>query len=167
MTKTKKRREKEFSSKDIDDLAQEFREAMEESPDENEEPFPNNVYELRRYIFTLMKNYEVNPTEHLREELRVYQAYQTGMYKGYCLCHEKILAEADKIKKENPEEEEEEEIKPTIFNGGPMFKDEEEFQKMKKVLADDPDTPKGHWVEDGQMKTYFFDKKKGEKKDEK
>jgi hypothetical protein len=159
-----KRYEKEFTDEEIDSMVQEFRRGMkEEHPDENEEVFPNNAEELRAYIISLEENYKHNPTESLREELRVYKAHQTGIYKGFCISYEQLMSEADKVKREHPADEEEEEIKPTLFDGGPMFKDEEEFKKMKKVLADDPDTPKGHWVEDGQMKTYMFDKPKKQK----
>ena len=64
--------------------------------------------------------------------------------------------EADHVKQE-------EEIKPTMFDGGPMFETEEEFQKMKKSLAEDPYTPKGRWEEHGNIKEYIFDKPKKSK----
>ena len=63
--------------------------------------------------------------------------------------------EADHVKQE-------EEIKPTMFDGGPMFKDEEEFQKMKKSLAEDPYTPKGRWKEHGNIKDIFLISRKNQ-----
>ena len=44
-----------------------------------------------------------------------------------------------------------------------MFETEEEFQKMKKSLAEDPYTPKGRWEEHGNIKEYIFDKPKKSK----
>ncbi len=164
----KQRLENEFTSEEMESWAQEVRRAMKESPDENEEVFPNDAVQLRDYILTLEENIKHKPTDQLREELRVYKGYQTGWYKGVCFTYEYFidLKEKERVRER---EEEEEEIKPTLFDGGPMFETEEAFQKMKKVLADDPDTPKGHWVEDGQYKQYIFDKPKKEKggKDEK
>ena len=161
MTKKTKRVEKEFTDAEIEEYVQAFRRGKQEEPytDPNEEKFPRGEEELRHYIFTLSENYKNSPTEELREELRVYKAHYSGWYKGFSVAFEYLMAESDRIQREHPEEE----IKPTLFDGGPMFKDEEEFQKMKKVLADDPDTPKGHWIEDGQKKTYMFDKPKKEK----
>ena len=155
----KKRIEKEFTDEEIDSYVQEFRRGKLKERDPNEEKFPRDEQDLRSYIATLIQNYEKTSTEELREELRVYKAHYSGWYKGFSVAFEYLMAESDRIQREHPEEE----IKPTLFDGGPMFKDEEEFQKMKKVLADDPDTPKGHWIEDGQKKTYMFDKPKKEK----
>jgi len=156
MKKKKERLENEFSSEEMESWAQEVRTAMKESPDENEEAFPNNAEELRDYILTLEENMKHKPTDHLREELRVYKAYQTGWYKGVCFTYEYFidLKEQERVRER---EEEEEEPKPTLLDGGHMFKTEEDFQKMKKILADDPNTPKGHWVENGQHKQYIFD----------
>ena len=153
---TKQRLENEFTSKEMESWAQEVRTAMKESPDENEEVFPNDAVELRDYILTLEENMKDKPTDQLREELRTYKAYQTGWWKGVCFTYEYFidLKEKERVRER---EEEEEEIKPTMFDGGPMFETEEDFQKMKKVLADDPNTLKGHWVEDGQYKKYIFD----------
>ena len=52
------------------------------------------------------------------------------------------MSEADRIKREHPAGEEEE-IKPTMFDGRPMFETEEEFEDMKKSLDEDLDVPKG------------------------
>jgi hypothetical protein len=104
---TKQRLEKEFTDEEIDSMVQEFRRcAKEEHPDENEELFPNNAEELRDYILTLEENYKHKPTEHLREELRVYKAHQTGIYKGFCFAFEQLMSEADKVKREHPADEE-------------------------------------------------------------
>jgi hypothetical protein len=164
MTKTK-RVEKEFTDAEIDSYVQEFRRGKKEKEnvDTNEEKFPRDEQEIRYYIATLEKEYLKNPTEHLREELRVYKAHYSGWYNGFSVAFEFLMRESDRIQNERPEKEEEEEVKPTLFDGGPMFKDEEEFQKMKKALADDPNTLPGHWVEDGQVKQYIFDKPKKEK----
>ena len=93
---TKQRLEREFSSKEMESWAQEVRTAMKESPDENEEAFPNNAEELRDYILTLEENMKHKPTDHLREELRTYKAYQTGWYKGVCFTYEYFIAEKEK-----------------------------------------------------------------------
>ena len=89
---TKQRLENEFSSKEMESWAQEVRTAMQESPDENEEVFPNDAVELRDYILTLEENMKHTPTDHLREELRVYKAHQTGIYKGFCFSFEQLMA---------------------------------------------------------------------------
>ena len=81
---TKQRLENEFTSEEMESWAQEVRTAMKESPDENEEVFPNDAVELRDYILTLEENMKDKPTDHLREELRTYKAYQPGWYKGVC-----------------------------------------------------------------------------------
>ena len=96
MKKKKERLENEFSSEEMESWAQEVRTAMKESPDENEEAFPNNAEELRDYILTLEENMKHKPTDHLREELRVYKAYQTGWYKGVCFTYEYFIAEKEK-----------------------------------------------------------------------
>ena len=84
----KKRLEKEFTDDEIESMVQEFRRGVkEEHPDENEELFPNNAEDLRDYILTLEENMRHKPTEHLREELRVYKAHQTGIYKGFCIAY--------------------------------------------------------------------------------
>ena len=96
MKKKKERLENEFTSEEMESWAQEVRTAMKESPDENEEAFPNNAEELRDYILTLEENMKHKPTDHLREELRVYKAYQTGWYKGVCFTYEYFIAEKEK-----------------------------------------------------------------------
>lgn len=166
--KKTKRVEKEFTDDEIESYVQAFRVAKQEEPyrDPNEEKFPRDEEDLRHYIFTLEKEYAKQPTEQLREELRVYKANYSGWYSGFTVAFEFLMKKSDTMIDER-DGEEEEEVKPTMFDGGPMFKDEESFQKVKKGLEEDPNTPKGHWEEDGEMKTYFFDKKKGEKKDEK
>jgi hypothetical protein len=93
---TKQRLEREFSSKEMESWAQEVRTAMKESPDENEEVFPNDAVQLRDYILTLEENMKDKPTDHLREELRTYKAYQTGWYKGVCFTYEYFIAEKEK-----------------------------------------------------------------------
>ena len=73
-----KRYKKEYSDAEIDSYVQEFRRGVkEEHPDENEEVFPNDAVQLREYILTLEENMKHKPTDHLREELRVYKAHQT------------------------------------------------------------------------------------------
>ena len=159
MTKTK-RVEKEFTDAEIEEYVQAFRKGKQEPPhnDPNEEKFPRGEEELRHYIVTLQEEYSKSPTEELREELRVYKAHYSGWYNGFSVAFEFLMQEGDRIMRERPEEEEE--PKTSTFNGGPFFNNEEEFEKLKKDLADDPDTPKGHWEETDEMKTYFFDKKK-------
>ena len=93
---TKQRLENEFTSEEMESWAQEVRTAMKESPDENEEVFPNDAVELRDYILTLEENMKDKPTDHLREELRTYKAYQTGWYKGVCFTYEYFIAEKEK-----------------------------------------------------------------------
>jgi hypothetical protein len=93
---TKQRLENEFTSEEMESWAQEVRTAMKESPDENEEAFPNDAVELRDYILTLEENMKDKPTDHLREELRTYKAYQTGWYKGVCFTYEFFIAEKEK-----------------------------------------------------------------------
>ena len=93
---TKQRLENEFTSEEMESWAQEVRKAIQESPDENEEAFPNNAEELRDYILTLEENMKDKPTDHLREELRTYKAYQTGWYKGVCFTYEYFIAEKEK-----------------------------------------------------------------------
>ena len=92
----KQRLENEFTSEEMESWAQEVRTAMQESPDENEEAFPNDAEELRDYILTLEENMKHKPTDHLREELRTYKAYQTGWYKGVCFTYEYFIAEKEK-----------------------------------------------------------------------
>ena len=87
----KQRLENEFTSEEMESWAQEVRTAMKESPDENEEVFPNDAVELRDYILTLEENMKDKPTDHLREELRTYKAYQTGWYKGVCFTYEYFI----------------------------------------------------------------------------
>jgi hypothetical protein len=107
--KIKKEYKKEFSDSEIDSYVQEFRRGMkEEHPDENEEVFPNNADQLVDYIKTLEENMRNNPTDHLREELRVYKAHRTGIYKGFCIAYEQLMSEADKVKQEHPAEADEE-----------------------------------------------------------
>ena len=89
--KNKERLKNEFSSEEMESWAQEVRTAMKESPDENEEAFPNDAVQLRDYILTLEENMKHKPTDHLREELRVYKAYQTGWYKGVCFTYEYFI----------------------------------------------------------------------------
>ena len=146
MKKKKERLENEFSSEEMESWAQEVRTAMKESPDENEEAFPNNAEELRDYILTLEENMKHKPTDHLREELRVYKAYQTGWYKGVCFTYEYFI--------DLKEQERSDEIKSkaTIIDGKPMT--DEQLENLKKSLSDDPNTPKGHWVGE----EYYFDK---------
>ena len=164
MTKTK-RVEKEFTDAEIEEYVQAFRKGKQEPPhnDPNEEKFPRGEEELRHYIVTLQEEYLKSPTEELREELRVYKAHYSGWYNGFSVAFEFLMQEGDRIMRERPEEEEE--PKTSTFNGGPFFNNEEEFEKLKKDLAEDPDTPKGHWEETEQVKTYFFDKKKEEKEE--
>ena len=166
MTKTK-RVEKEFTDAEIEEYVQAFRKGKQEPPhnDPNEEKFPRGEEELRHYIVTLQEEYSKSPTEELREELRVYKAHYSGWYNGFSVAFEFLMQEGDRIMRERPEEEEE--PKTTTFNGGPFFNNEEEFEKLKKDLADDPDTPKGHWEETDEMKTYFFDKPKKKEKGKK
>ena len=161
MTKTK-RVEKEFTDAEIEEYVQAFSKGKQEPPhnDPNEEKFPRGEEELRHYIVTLQEEYSKSPTEELREELRVYKAHYSGWYNGFSVAFEFLMQEGDRIMRERPEEEEE--PKTSTFNGGPFFNNEEEFEKLKKDLAEDPDTPKGHWEETDEMKTYFFDKKKKE-----
>ena len=102
---TKQRVEKEFTSEEMESIAQEFRRGMQEEP-VNDEMFPNDAVELRDYILTLEENMKHTPTDHLREELRVYKAHQTGIYKGFCFSFEQLMAEADRVKREHPAEEE-------------------------------------------------------------
>ena len=47
--------------------------------------------------------------------------------------------------------------------GVPMSETEEEFQKMKKSLAEGPNPPKGRWEEHSNIKEYIFDKPKKSK----
>ena len=96
MKKKKERLENEFSSEEMESWAQEVRTAMKESPDENEEVFPNDAVELRDYILTLEENMKDKPTDHLREELRTYKAYQTGWYKGVCFTYEYFIGAKEK-----------------------------------------------------------------------
>ncbi len=99
-----KRYKKEFTDADIDSQVQEFRRgAKEEHPDENEEVFPNDAVELRDYILTLEENMKKTPTDHLREELRTYKAYQTGWYKGVCFTYEYFidLKEKERVREED------------------------------------------------------------------
>jgi len=161
MTKTK-RVEKEFTDAEIEEYVQAFRKGKQEPPhnDPNEEKFPRGEEELRHYIVTLQEEYSKSPTEELREELRVYKAHYSGWYNGFSVAFEFRMQEGDRIMRERPEEEEE--PKTSTFNGGPFFNNEEEFEKLKKDLAEDPDTPRGNWEETDEMKTYFFDKKKKE-----
>ena len=93
---TKQRLENEFTSEEMESWAQEVRTAMKESPDENEEAFPNDAVELRDYILTLEENMKDKPTDHLREELRTYKAYQTGWYKGVCFTYEYFIGAKEK-----------------------------------------------------------------------
>ncbi len=99
----KQRLEREFTSKEMESWAQEVRTAMKESPDENEEVFPNDAVELRDYILTLEENIKHKPTDQLREELRVYKAHQTGWYKGVCFTYEYFIdvKEKERIKEED------------------------------------------------------------------
>ena len=92
----KQRLENEFTSEEMESWAQEVRTAIQESPDENEEAFPNDAVQLRDYILTLEENMKHKPTDHLREELRTYKAYQTGWYKGVCFTYEYFIAEKEK-----------------------------------------------------------------------
>ncbi len=92
---TKQRVEKEFTSEEMESIAQEFRRGMQEEP-VNDEMFPNEADELRAYILTLEENMKDKPTEHLREELRVYKAHHTGMLKGISFAFEFIIAEKEK-----------------------------------------------------------------------
>ena len=165
MTKTK-RVEKEFTDAEIEEYVQAFRKGKQEPPhnDPNEEKFPRGEEELRHYIVTLQEEYAKSPTEELREELRVYKAHYSGWYNGFSVAFEFLMQEGDRIMRERPEEEEE--PKTSTFTRGPFFNNEEEFEKLKKDLAEDPDTPKGHWEETDEMKTYFFDKKKKEDENE-
>ncbi len=105
MKKKKERLENEFSSEEMESWAQEVRTAMKESPDENEEAFPNNAEELRDYILTLEENMKHKPTDHLREELRTYKAYQTGWYKGVCFTYEYFIDVKEKERVREREDE--------------------------------------------------------------
>ena len=112
-----KRYKKEYSDAEIDSYVQEFRRGVkEEHPDENEEVFPNDAVELRDYILTLEENMKDKPTDHLREELRVYKAHQTGIYKGFCVAYEQLMTEADRVKREHPADEEPEIVHPKEEN---------------------------------------------------
>jgi hypothetical protein len=93
---TKQRLEKEFTDEEMESIAQDFRIGVQEEPDENEEVFPNNARQLRDYILTLEENIKHKPTDALREELRVYKAHQTGLYKGICFGFEFLIAEKEK-----------------------------------------------------------------------
>tara|TARA_B100000315_G_scaffold224525_1_gene230125 strand:- start:65 stop:535 length:471 start_codon:yes stop_codon:yes gene_type:complete len=145
--------EREFSDAEIEASVQEFRRGVQEEPDNNNEVFPNNVNDIADWIATLEEKAKHNPTDELKIDLRVYKAFRSGFNKAWQQAVEWFHKEADHVKQE-------EEIKSTMFDGGPMFKNEEEFQKMKESLAKDPDTPKGHWEEHGQVKQYIFDKPK-------
>ena len=102
---TKQRLENEFTSEEMESWAQEVRTAMKESPDENEEVFPNDAVELRDYILTLEENMKDKPTDHLREELRTYKAYQTGWYKGVCFTYEYFIDVKEKERIREREDE--------------------------------------------------------------
>ena len=99
---TKQRVEKEFTSEEMESIAQEFRRGMQEEP-VNDEMFPNDADELRHYILTLEENIKDKPTAHLREELRTYKAYQTGWYKGVCFTYEYFidLKEKERVREED------------------------------------------------------------------
>ena len=101
----KQRLENEFTSEEMESWAQEVRTAIQESPDENEEAFPNNAEELRDYILTLEENMKHKPTDHLREELRTYKAYQTGWYKGVCFTYEYFIDVKEKERVREREDE--------------------------------------------------------------
>ena len=102
----KKRYKREFSDDEIDSMAQEFRRGCkEEYPDENEELFPNDAVQLREYILTLEENMKHKPTDHLREELRTYKAYQTGWYKGVCFTYEYFIGAKEKERVREREDE--------------------------------------------------------------
>lgn len=148
--------EREFSDAEIEASVQEFRRDVQKEPDDNDEVFPNNVNDIADWIATLEEKVKHNPTNELKVDLRVYKAFRSGFNKAWQQAVEWFHKEADHVKQE-------EEIKPTMFDGGPMFKDEEEFQKMKKSLAEDPYTPKGRWEEHGNIKECIFDKPKKSK----
>ena len=126
---TKQRLEKEFTDAEIDSMVQEFRRGIKEEPDENEEVFPNDAEQLRDYILTLEENMRHKPTEHLREELRVYKAHQTGIYKGFCIAYEQLMAKADEVKREHPAEE----IEDKIANNLSTKKVFNYLEKQKKI----------------------------------
>jgi len=155
---TKKRIKKEFSDPEIETWVQDFRRACSEEPDDNEELFPNDMNEVNSHVSVLEDLIAKKPSPELKVELRVYKAHRSGGFKGFAMAVEWFGRQGDNTIKDR-----EEEIKPTMFDGGPMFKDEEEFQKMKKSLAEDPYTPKGRWEEHGNIKEYIFDKPKKSK----
>ena len=148
--------EREFSDAEIEASVQEFRRDVQKEPDDNDEVFPNNVNDIAVWIAMLEEKVKHNPTYELKVHLRVYKAFRSGFNKAWQQAVEWFHKEADHVKQE-------EEIKPTMFDGGPMFETEEEFQKMKKSLAEDPYTPKGRWEEHGNIKEYIFDKPKKSK----
>jgi|TARA_B100001079_G_scaffold169934_1_gene145806 hypothetical protein len=139
--KKKKRLECEFSDKELDSWVQEFRRACQDDPDPNEEQFPSNAEDMHEHIVLLEHLVKKNPTQELKEDLRVYKALRSGAFIGHATATEWLMKRSDEIKS-----------KATIIDGKPMT--DEQFEDIKKSVSDDPNTPKGHW-EGGE---YYFDK---------
>ncbi|MDP7555707.1 MAG: hypothetical protein QGF31_05940 [Nitrospinota bacterium] len=100
-----KRLKCEFSDKEIDSWVQNFRRMMKEEPDPNEEVFPNDMNEVNAYIHTLEDLIEKNPTQELKEDLRVYKAFWSGSFNGYATATEYLMKKSDEIQQVSKEDE--------------------------------------------------------------
>ena len=96
--KKKKRLECEFSDKELDSWVQEFRRACQDDPDPNEEQFPSNAEDMHEHIVLLEHLVKKNPTQELKEDLRVYKALRSGVFIGHATATEWLMKRSDEIK---------------------------------------------------------------------
>ena len=159
MKKTK-RIEKEFSDPEIDSYLQEFRRGAKEIDKNypNDEVFPNDMNEVANHIEVLEDLVMNNPTNELKEELRVYKAFRSGSNRGWATAVECMTKLADEQVQQRKE--------PNLLEVEVPFTDEQ-IEKAKQSLANDPTTPKGHWEKveekDRTINKYIFDKEEEKK----
>ena len=140
---------REFSDAEIEASVQEFRREVQKEPDDNDEVFPNNVRDIAGWIATLEGKVNLNPTRELKEDLRTYKAFRSGFNKAWQQAVEWFHKEADQAK-----QEEEEEVKPTMFDGEPLYESEEQMERIVKNMKEDPNTPEFEYVDRGNIKEF-------------
>ena len=145
--------EREFSDAEIEASVQEFRRGVQQEPDDNDEVFPNNVNDIADWIATLEEKVKHKPTDELKEDLRVYKGFRSGFNKAWQQAVEWFHKEADQVKQE-------EAMPTTMFDGEPLYKDEEQMERIVKSMKEDPNTPEFEYVDRGNIKEFKLVKNK-------
>ena len=160
----------EFYKHEIDEWVYEFRNDFSKQTKKllGKEVFPKRELDIMEHIKELTNVMNRNPSEKIREELRVYQALHKGYGLGWYIAIENLgtefgltdeakdlgisVEELRKKKAEECDKNEEEEIE-TFLNSKPIS--EEVAEKWKHEISKNAD---GFWEDDPntKMKTFIF-----------